>query len=74
MSYQQVSYFVSHFVKFSPNMVLVDMAMEFQVTKTTEIHAWLKRWIRRFAPSMTYIYFRISFVYYIPVPLSMILD
>jgi hypothetical protein len=71
---QQVLYFVSHYLKFSPNVVLVEMAMEFQVTKTTEFHAWLKRWIRRFAPSMTYINFRIPFVYYIPVPLSMILD
>jgi hypothetical protein len=74
MVYQQMLYFVSHSLKFCPNMVLVDMAMEFHVTKTTEFHAWVKRWIRRFAPRMTYVNFRISFVYYILVPLSMILD
>lgn len=74
MVYQQMLYFVSHSLKFSPNMILVDMAMEFQATKTTDIHAWVKRWISRFAPHMTYINFRISFVYYIFVPLSMILD
>ena len=74
MVYQQVLYFVSHYLKFSPNMIFVEMAMEFQLTKTTEFHACLKRWIRRFAPSMTYINFRISFVYYIPVSLNMIMD
>jgi len=55
-------------------MVLVDMALEFQVRKTTEFHAWVKRWLRRYASRMTYINFRISFVYSIPVPLSVILD
>ena len=74
MVYQQMLYFVSHSLKFSPNIVLVDMAMEFQVTNTTEFLAWVKMWIRGFAPPMTYINFPISFVYYIPVPLSMILD
>jgi hypothetical protein len=64
MVYKQVLYFVSNSLHFSPNMVLVDTAMNFQVTKTTEFLDWLKRWMRLIAPRITYINFRISLVYY----------
>jgi hypothetical protein len=64
MVYKQVLYFVSHSLQLSPNTVLVDMAMNFQVTKTTEFNDWLKRWTRLISPCLTYINFRISMVYY----------
>jgi hypothetical protein len=64
MVYKQVLYFVSHSLQFSPNTVLVDMAMNFQVTKSTEFNDWLKRWTRLISPRMTYIKFLISIVYY----------
>jgi len=66
MGYQQVSYFVGHFLKFSPNTVLVDMAMEFQVTKTTEIFmpGWKGGYVDLHQVWPTYIFeFRLFIIY-----------